>query len=240
MNQDRISHFYAIYDLTHQSEKTQAWVAQLNNKIVGYMMEYDKRILYMRGQQKSALPLLRNSDLTTPWFNIEPQHLSAVKRLYEPTGPADKTTIGLITTFTPMKATAQSFTPIIRHRVQELKKDNAHAFAELIDIEPRRASDMLRSIGYGIFKRNKLVSTAVSPESLEDLAIIRGVHTAQEERGKGYATSVCSTLTKKLLQQGKNVMLYVSKDNPAAIKVYTKIGFKETGHTFLSFTAKHK
>jgi predicted GNAT family acetyltransferase len=36
------------------------------------------------------------------------------------------------------------------------------------------------------------------------------------------------------------VFLYVSKDNPATIKVYRKIGFKETGHIFLGLKAKKR
>lgn len=64
--------------------------------------------------------------------------------------------------------------------------------------------------------------------------------TAPEKRNKGYATSVCSALVGRLHQQGKNAMLYVSKDNLPAIKVYRKIGFKEAGRLFLSFTAKRK
>jgi len=240
MNRDRISHFYAIFDLKHLGAKTKAWVALSNNKIIGYLMEYDKRILYMRGHQMCASPLLRNSDLASPWFNIEPKHLPTIKRLYKPTEPADKATVGLVTTFTTMKATQETFNPVQRHKAQELTKENAKALAELLDIEPQQTQGFFTGLTYGIFKGNKLVSFAGSPEMLEDLAIIRGVQTAPEERNKGYSTSVCSALVQKLIQQGKNVMLYVSKDNPAAVKVYRKIGFKETGREFLGFMAKKR
>jgi len=36
------------------------------------------------------------------------------------------------------------------------------------------------------------------------------------------------------------VFLYVSRDNPAAIKVYTKTGFKKTGHKYLGFYSEEK
>jgi len=240
MNRDTISHFYAIYDLKHLREKAQAWVALSNNKIAGYLMEYDKRILATRGNEECIPSLLKNTDLTTPIFNIEPKHLTAVTKLFEPTEPPDKMTKGKITTFLTMKTTPQTSTPIIKHNVQKLTKENAQALAELLSADIQRAHDLLRGIGYGIFKRNRLVASALSPEILEDLAIIRGVHTAPDERGKGYATSVCSTLVQELIKQGKDIMLYVSKDNPPALKVYKKIGFKETGHKFLSFIAQRK
>jgi len=240
MNQDRISHFYTIYDLKNLREKTLIWVALSNNNVVGYMIEYDKRILTLRGHHECAISLLGNSSLTTPLFNIETKHLSAVNRLFEPTEPADKMTTGLITTFTTMKTTREGFTPNTQHKVQELNKENVQEIIDLLDTEEQRAQDMLRGIAFGIFKGNKLVSLAASPEILEDLAIIRGVQTAPEERNKGYATSVCSALVQRLHKHRKEVFLFVSKDNPAAIKVYKKIGFKETGHVFLGFTAKRK
>jgi len=240
MNRDRISHFYTIYDLTRLREKTQTWVALSNNKVVGYSMEFEKRILTTRGNEKCIIPLLKNTDLTTPIFNIEPQHLAAATKLFEPTEPPDKMTIGTTTTFLTMKTTPKTSKPNIKHNVQQLTKEHAQALAKLLGVELQRADDLLRGIGFGIFKGNRLVASAVSPEILEDLAIIRGVHTASEERNKGYATSVCSALVQKLNEQGKDAMLYVSKDNPPALKVYKKIGFKETGHKFLSFIAQRK
>jgi predicted GNAT family acetyltransferase len=104
-------------------------------------------------------------------------------------------------------------------------------------ISSRRA---VKGFAYGTFKRGRLVSYAASPEFLEDLAIVRGVSTAPDERGKGYSKSVCSALVKRLLDEGKEVMLYVSRDNAAALNVYREIGFKETGHRFLGFTARRK
>jgi len=56
MNRDRISHFYDIYDLTHLRQKTRAWIALSNNKVSGYMVEYDKRILTTRGNKECTIP----------------------------------------------------------------------------------------------------------------------------------------------------------------------------------------
>lgn len=240
LNRDRLSHFFTIYDLYHLRDKTQTWVALANNKIVGYMIEYDKRILQLRGQQTCAIPLLKNSDLTTPLFNIEPKHLAAVRGLYKPIEPADKETAGLVTTFILMTTTPHTFTPVIRHEVQELKKRNTLELGELFGAEPKRTRDLLKGVAFGVFKGKKLVSCAASPDMLEDLAIIRGVQTAPEERGQGYATSACSALVQRLHKMGREAFLYVSKDNSSALRVYEKIGFKETGHVLLGFLAKPK
>lgn len=240
MNEDRISHFYAIYDLRHLRDKTQVWVAFAGGTIIGYLMEFDKRILYMRGKAECAVSLLKKSDLPEPLFNIEQRHLSAVKRLYKLKEPANKMTKGPITTFLTMKVTSKTFTPIIKRSVQKLEKKDAQALGDLLSTEPQAALDFFRGSAFGVFHRNKLVSYAASPEMLEDLAIVRGVFTAPEERNKGCSTSVCSALVRRLLQEGRDVMLYVSKDNPSAIKVYRKIGFRETRHRQLGFWAKKR
>ncbi len=240
MNQDRLSHFFTIYDLQYMRDKTQIWVAISNNKIIGYMIEYNKRILHLRGQQRCVIPLLNNSSLTMPQFNIEPKHLSVVRGLFKPIEPADRVTDGLVTSFITMKTTPETFTPVIRHKVQELKKRNAGELGELFGAEPKRTQDLLKGVAFGIFKGSRLVSCAASPDILEDLAIIRGVQTAPDQRNKGYATSACSALVQRLHQMGKEAFLYVSKDNHSAIRVYKKIGFTETRRVFLGFLAKPK
>ena len=240
MSHDRVSHFYAMYDLQHLRDKTLAWVALSEDEVVGYLFEYDKRILYMRGARGCEISLLQNSGLTEALFNIETHHLPSVKSLFELVEPADKITEGQVTTFVTMKATGQSFKPVIRHEVRELKRDSAPALADLLGTTPEQALGFFGGSAFGLFKGNKLVSYAASPETLEDLAIIRGVFTAPCERNKGYSQSVCSALVKRILDEGKDVMLYVSKDNPGAIKVYGKIGFKKTGHLFFGFIAMRK
>jgi GNAT superfamily N-acetyltransferase len=240
MSRDRVSHFYAIYDLRHLKKNTLTWIALLDDEVVGYLLEYDKRILYMRGGKDCAVPLLKNSGLTEALLNIETHQLSLVETLFEPVEPADKMTEGQITTFVTMKATRQSFRPIVQHRVLELKKESAPKLADLLGINPEQALGFFRGLAFGLFKGWKLVSYAASPEILDDLAIIREVFTAPKERNRGYSHSVCSVLVRKLLDEGKDVILYVSKDNPAPIEVYREIGFKKTGHLFLGFAARRR
>lgn len=240
MDRDRISHFYSIYDLQHLRDKTRAWVAVSGNEVIGYLTEFDKRILTLRGKKECVAALLKNSDLATSFFNIEPSHLSAVEEFYEPIEPADKTTIGRITSFLTMKATPESFRSFKGYEVNELTQDAAEAIERLLGVDDERARSFLTSLAFGVFRNHELVSFAASPERLNEIAIVRGVFTASKERNKNYSKSVCSALVEKLLREGRDVMLYVSKDNPAAIKVYSTIGFKETGHLFFGFVAERK
>jgi len=240
MNQDRIRNFWGIYDLKHLRDKTRTWVAFSDMNVAGYLVEHDKRILHIRGNAACVAPLLKNTDLTTPLFNVEPTHLSAVKKLYKPTESTDSTTRGKVTTYISMKVSADNFKPTIVRNVLEMGKEDSEAIGGLLGREPNRVADLVKGLAYGLYKNGQLVSFAAAPEILEDLAIIRGVYTVPDLRGKGYATSVCSALVGRLFEQGREVILYVSKDNPSAIKVYRKLGFRETEHVFLSFKAERR
>jgi GNAT superfamily N-acetyltransferase len=240
MNQDRIRNFWGIYDLKHHRDKTRTWVAFSQKNLTGYLLELDKRILHIRGNSESVVPLLKKTDLTTPLFNIEPAHLAGARKLYNPTGPTDRTSKSNVTTYLSMKVNKDSFKPFKQHSVQEMTRDNLEIVSGLLNRETSRVTGLLKGPSYGLYKHGRLASFAAAPEMLEDLAIIRGVYTALNCRGKGYATSVCSAIVERLLEQGREVFLYVSKENPPALRVYRKLGFKETGHFFLSFQAEKK
>ncbi|ULQ59196.1 GNAT family N-acetyltransferase [Brucepastera parasyntrophica] len=53
-----------------------------------------------------------------------------------------------------------------------------------------------------------------------------GVYTLPQYRGQGLATALVSHLVRKRLVLGRKVVLFVKVLNPAAKKVYEKIGFK--------------
>jgi len=237
LNRDRISHFFSIYDLEHFKDRTAIWLELLANDVVGYLLEYNRNILCLRGS-RNCVPLLGKSSLGEAMLNIEPHQLSEVRKIFEPTDPADKATVGKITTFVVMKAARDTFKPAIQPRVRELKRDSATEIAGLLGINLDWALDSLSGVAFGLYEGRRLVSYAASPEILEDLAIVRGVFTAPDKRGKGYSKAVCSALVSRLLGEGKEAMLYVSKDNAAALGVYRSLGFRETGHRFLGFTAR--
>lgn len=89
------------------------------------------------------------------------------------------------------------------------------------------------SIMFGIKKQDKIVAVAPAPNiyignKVTNFAIIRGVWTSPEYRNKSYSTIVLKTLCKYLFEKKgiKNIYLWVEQNNPAALRVYQKIGFK--------------
>jgi ribosomal protein S18 acetylase RimI-like enzyme len=240
MNQDRIRHFWGIYDLQHMKEKVRTRVALSGESLSGYLMEINERIIHIRGIADCATPLLESTDLNEPLFNIEPAHLCGVKRLYKNFKLTDSTSKGKITTYLSMKVNLQEFKPVETKSVRAISKEESEAVGNLLARKPDRIQDLMKGLSYGLYAKGQLVAFAAAPEILEDLAIIRGVYTQPSLRGKGYATNVCSAVTARLIEQGKEAFLYVSKDNHPALRVYRKLGFRETGHVFLSFCAERK
>jgi predicted GNAT family acetyltransferase len=95
-----------------------------------------------------------------------------------------------------------------------------------------------KGLAFGAYENGLLASCAMVPEVIENVGLIRGVFTIPTSRSHGLATSVCSALVQELIKLGKVPTLWVSKDNLPALKVYKKLGFKDTGIALLCFKAK--
>lgn len=82
-------------------------------------------------------------------------------------------------------------------------------------------------------KNNKLVGMigAFIEDGDTDTVSIFSVYVPTEERGKGISNKLMDSILKELLQKPflKKVKLMVNKDQMAAVGLYKKFGFKETG-----------
>jgi uncharacterized protein len=76
-------------------------------------------------------------------------------------------------------------------------------------------------------KDGEVVAAALTNAETERLAMVGGVYTAPAWRGRGLSQAVCSALCDELIQTGRQPVLYW--ENPAAGRVYTKLGFRAIG-----------
>jgi predicted GNAT family acetyltransferase len=76
-------------------------------------------------------------------------------------------------------------------------------------------------------RAGKIVCTALTNAEIADRAMIGGVYTLPEERGKGTARAVVSALCADLIASGKTPALYWV--NPSAGMVYRTLGFTPVG-----------
>ena len=73
----------------------------------------------------------------------------------------------------------------------------------------------------------EILSAALTNAEIANAAMIGGVYTPPSQRGRGLSQAVCSALCADLLAVGKQPVLYW--DNPAAGRVYRKLGFQARG-----------
>lgn len=81
---------------------------------------------------------------------------------------------------------------------------------------------------WGAFSGGKLVSTAAITAPSSVSAMVVSVATNPEYRGRGLATAVVSALCEDCFSRGKK-FLCLFYDNPAAARIYKRIGFKDVG-----------
>ncbi|PZC52055.1 MULTISPECIES: GNAT family N-acetyltransferase [unclassified Mesotoga] len=80
---------------------------------------------------------------------------------------------------------------------------------------------------YIIEDQGKILATAASTSESSDMAMIIGVATGKDFRGRGLASAVVSRLCEDLLAEGRTPCLLY--DNPEAGRIYNRLGFREIG-----------
>ena len=80
----------------------------------------------------------------------------------------------------------------------------------------------------GAFRDGRLVSTAQTTAASSRSAMVVGVATRPEERDHGYASGVVAELCRRSFAQGRE-FLCLFYHNPAAGRIYHRIGFAEVG-----------
>lgn len=80
----------------------------------------------------------------------------------------------------------------------------------------------------GGFLGGRLIATASTSAENSESAMVVGVATAIDCRGKGYASAVVSALCRDCFERGKKY-LCLFYDNPVAGRIYNRIGFQELG-----------
>jgi hypothetical protein len=240
LRKDEILHIFTIYDLKHARGKTQVWMVLRNDKLRGYLFEYDNRIVHTHGTAGSIEKLLGYVKLDELVLVIEPHHLSAIKRTFNPVEPTDAASKGVITKYLIMKLNPDNFKPLIHHRVKRLgKEDTGEAGRSLGEEYAKRVEGTVQNgMVYGAYEDRTLASVAMVPEITDRIAFIRGVLTVASLRNRGLATSAVSALTEEIISMGKEAVLWVAEDNFPARRVYERMGFESTKYSLLGFKAR--
>lgn len=132
----------------------------------------------------------------------------------------------------PKKYDEQNFLILKKEDLDEYIRLGRESDGENLE-DPIKESERKRvnlELSFALKIDGKIVSRATLHGASKNYFQIGGVTTKKSERGKGYAKRVVSSLCKHFFAKNiENAILYVDKDNLAALKVYKAIGFKKEG-----------
>ncbi len=175
---------------------------------------------------------------------IVDEHSAPARRLQDNPGGIDSF-LGYLRRYQPsqireeelMRMDAQDFRPVsappgVRVRRATLDDLSAlvafYAQADEMTRSPAAVEHPLRDRRIWLAERDgTILSTALTNAELPDMAMIGGVFTRPEARGRGLSKAVCSALCAELLREGRRPVLYWN--HPAAGAVYHKLGFRPIG-----------
>lgn len=238
--QDIPHYYFYILDMKHDRASTDITLAlSQQNRIEGMMMVYKGSIVQLRGSVEAAKALLTKLDIE----KAEIQGLEAHKALILDKFKKAKRTLELVL----MTLRKGEETPQIKHPVVRLSTADAKDIAALMrhgdpewwgEITSRRIAERMNERRWlGIKVDGQLVS--IGGATLDDWGSnIATVVTHEKHRNKGYATSIVSSLVEQILQRSNLALIHVESNNPPAIRVYTKVGFKRYRRCFVARAEK--
>lgn len=119
--------------------------------------------------------------------------------------------------------------PPVKHKIQDLNLsdvDEMIALAELTKPGPFGKRTPELGSYFGIRDAGRLVAMAGERRRLTGFTEISAVCTHPASRGRGYASSLLSTLIHKITERDETPFLHVITENVQAVRVYEKLGFK--------------
>lgn len=226
VNQDVPHHHFFILDWKLEKDSTKILLALKQNRIEGMMLVYRQSIVQLRGSPEAASALLDRLDLKKAQIQALMEHENLILKKYKPLTRHE------LILMTLQKGKEKLH---IRHPVVKLTPSDAKEIASLMkqtdpewwgDAAPQRIIEgMNERLWLGMKIDGKLVSLG-GTRFTEWGSNIGAIATEESHRGKGYATSIVSTLVKNILVRCSMAFIHVLSDNPPAINVYKKVGFK--------------
>jgi len=239
VNQDIPYHYFFAFDWKYNRDKTKILLALEENRIHGMMLVYRKSIVQLRGSCEAVKALLERLDLEKVELQALEQHKQHILKKYKPTVSHEMILMVLHAGEERLQ---------IKHPTVKLDASDAEQIAIIMKhADPefwgtqtsQQIAERMSSLNWlGIKINGELVSIG-NARLTEWGGHIGVIATHEDHRNKGYATSVVSELVKQILGRLSITMIYVLSDNPPAIRVYKKVGFKPYRTFFFMRGEKH-
>jgi len=220
------NYYFFILDWKLNKDKTKIILAVRDEDVVGSMLIYDERIVHTRGSLHAAKLLMNEVDLEKAEFQVPREHEAIILKKYKPSTKHEMILMSLQRGDENLH---------IRHPVLKLGSSEAEEIADLLGEEfpewGEFTGDRIRErlnnnvLFLGIKDDEKVISMS-NTRILDFGSNIGMVVTRKGYRGRGFAASTVSALLKEILRGSELALIHVLSDNPSAIQVYTKVGFK--------------
>jgi predicted GNAT family acetyltransferase len=119
--------------------------------------------------------------------------------------------------------------PPVKHSVVDLDVSHVQEMLELTELtKPGPFSRRTHELGtyLGVREGGQLVAMAGERLRPSGYTEISAVCTRPDHRGRGYASSLVSTLIQKITKRDEIPFLHVRTENVGAVRVYEKLGFE--------------
>ena len=226
VKQDIPHYYFFAFDWKYNKEETRILLALEGQRIKGMMLIYRESIVQLRGSPEAIEALLEKLDLEKVEIQALEQHKQYILQKYEPTWSHQLILMVLHKGEERLHA---------KHPIVKLATSDAEQIATIMrDADPEYWGTTTRqgilegmngSNWLGMKVNGELISIG-STRLTEWAGLIGVVATIEVHRNKGYATSIVSEMVKQILEKQSIALIYVLSDNPPAIRVYRKVGFK--------------
>jgi RimJ/RimL family protein N-acetyltransferase len=232
LEEDYITHVFAIYDLQYDLEHAIMHAAYENETLNGYVLTYtalDFPSVILECNRRTATKLINYTPKNHFIIHCPPNLLALIQARF----PTEKHYVE--DWMLVKEGEANSFKS---EKTRKLQSENdASRLADLLatreDRPKTNASKCYNLISkmptYGVFIGDELVSYAGSFIQMPQIWMIGGVYTHPESRNKGYATLATSAVTEEALRNAETAALFARTDNYPAVRAYEKIGYRKIG-----------
>ena len=228
---DPLTHVYLLYDLIYELDCTDVFFNVVGGSITGYLLVWRGPravCIYLWGRAEGLVDRIP-CDSETIVVVQERRLLEPVVEFLRPRGKLK------VKEHLDMVVDEEGFKPYSAGRAVKLDaRDERHivGFLELArmsgwKMNGGKARELLaKRRYYGLFDGGRLVSVACAFFRMPEVWPIGNVYTHPDYRGRGYAKTVTSAITRDALSSGAWALLQVAEDNEPAIRVYKALGYK--------------
>jgi RimJ/RimL family protein N-acetyltransferase len=234
VNDDPLDYYFFIFDMRQRREKTQIFLAFEGGKVEGLMLIYAGRIVQLRGSRQAMKALFNQVDLK----EVELQTPLDCEDIALPNYKLWRRDEIVLMQLHKGEENIQ-----IKHKPVKLGVDDVEEIVDLmqkadpkvwgdLDAEQQKA-EWKDALLVGTKHKGKLVSVGLT-RFVDFASNISAIATDERYRNMGFATSVVSSLVQEIFKNSPIALIHVRKDNAPAVRVYSKVGFKQYRHYLMS------